>query len=91
MACTTKHVKCICDGSSSNHPAFCSGYTQNSRFTYSDCTMQYDAIEVQAYNAANPADAAQVVQKTMREPGQGEVLVQMKYAGVRPRCSVVLL
>jgi D-arabinose 1-dehydrogenase-like Zn-dependent alcohol dehydrogenase len=44
--------------------------------------MQFDAIEVQAYNAANPADAAQIVQKTVQEPGQGEVLVQMKYAGV---------
>jgi Zn-dependent alcohol dehydrogenase len=48
--------------------------------------MQYDAIEVQAFNAANPADAAKVVQKTVKEPGQGEVLVQMKYAGVRHCC-----
>jgi hypothetical protein len=53
--------------------------------------MQYDAIEVQAYNAASPADAAQVVQKIVQEPGQGEVLVQMKYAGVRPGCCVLLL
>jgi D-arabinose 1-dehydrogenase-like Zn-dependent alcohol dehydrogenase len=53
--------------------------------------MQYDAIEVQAYNAASPADAAQVVQKTVKETGQGEVLVQMKYAGVRLGCCVLLL
>jgi NADPH-dependent curcumin reductase CurA len=53
--------------------------------------MQYDAIELQAYNAASPADAAQVVQKTVQQPGQGEVLVQMKYAGVRPGCCVLLL
>lgn len=61
-------------------PARASRYRRNTR------TMQFDAIEVQAYNAANPADAAKVVQKAVREPGQGEVLVQMKYAGVRPCC-----
>lgn len=43
---------------------------------------EYDAVCVEAYNLGSPADAAKVVKKTIREPGQGEVLVQMKLAGV---------
>ena len=45
---------------------------------------EYQAVLLEKFDAANPVAGAIVVKRPLVQPGSGEVLVKMRYAGVNP-------
>jgi NADPH:quinone reductase-like Zn-dependent oxidoreductase len=46
--------------------------------------MEYQAVQINAFNAAAPIEGAVLVTKTLSDPAPGEVQVKLLLAGVNP-------
>lgn len=46
--------------------------------------MEYQAVQINAFNAAAPTEGAVLVTKTLSDPAPGEVQVKLLLAGVHP-------
>jgi D-arabinose 1-dehydrogenase-like Zn-dependent alcohol dehydrogenase len=46
--------------------------------------QEYDAALLEKFDAANPVSGAIIAKRPLVQPGSGEVLVKMRYAGVNP-------
>lgn len=74
------------------HPSCCTSDNLVSLETLWHCTthhqqsgsMEYQAVQVNAFNSAAPTDGATIVTKTLTDPAANEVQVKLLLAGVNP-------